>query len=86
MAEGRYHAFDDPVHDQLLGIVLALGAEVWSLRDRLALLEQALAAQDIAVSALVEQLAKDPERIAAMTADRDAFLARMLAALDSAGH
>ena len=39
MAEGRYHAFDDPVHDQLLGIVLALGAEVWSLRDRLALLE-----------------------------------------------
>jgi len=85
MAETRYQAFDDPVHDQLLGIVLALSAEVWSLRDRLTLLEQALAEHDIEVSALVEQLAKDPERIAAMTTDRDDFLARVLATLGTAG-
>ncbi len=85
MAETRYHAFDDPVHDQLLGIVLALSAEVWSLRDRLTLLEQALAEHDIEVSALVEQLAKDPERITAMTTDRDDFLARVLATLSTAG-
>ena len=85
MAETRYHAFDVPVHDQLLGIVLALSAEVWSLRDRLTLLEQALAEHDIEVSALVEQLAKDPERIAAMTTDRDDFLARVLATLGTAG-
>ncbi len=85
MDEEHYHAFDDPVHDQMLGIVLALGAEVWSLRDRLGLMEQALAEKNIDVSALVEQLARDPDRIAAMTSDRDAFLARMLAALDPAG-
>ena len=85
MAETRYHAFDDPVHDQLLGIVLALSAEVWSLRDRLTLLEQALAEHDIEVCALVEQLAKDPERITAMTTDRDDFLARVLATLSTAG-
>lgn len=85
MTKERYHAFDEPIHDQLLGIVLALGAEVWSLRDRLALLERALTEQGTDVSVLIEQLAQDPERALAMNADRDAFLARILSALDVTG-
>ena len=78
-----YHAFEDPVHDRLLGIILALGAEVWNLRERLGLLESALARQGIEVSALIEELALDPERAPAMVADRDAFLARFLRAISA---
>lgn len=78
-----YHAFEDPVHDRLLGVILALGAEVWNLRERLGLLESALARRGIEVSALVEELALDPERAPAMVADRDAFLARFLRAISA---
>ena len=78
-----YHAFEDPVHDRLLGVVLALGAEVWNLRERLGLLESALARQGIEVSALIEELALDPERAPEMVADRDAFLARFLRAISA---
>ena len=82
-----YHAFADPVHDRLLGIILALGAEVWTLRDRLGLLESALTRQGLDVSALIEELALDPERAPSMVSDRDAFLARFLRAIsaDEAG-
>jgi len=76
-----YHAFEDPVHDRLLGVILALGAEVWNLRERLGLLESALARRGIEVSDLIEDLALDPERAPAMLTDRDAFLARFLRAV-----
>ena len=76
-----YHAFDDPLHDRFLGIILALGAEVWQLRERLSLLETALARQDMDVSALIEEMAIDPERAPSTMADRDAFLARFLRAV-----
>ncbi len=78
-----YHAFDNPLHDRFLGIILALGAEVWQLRDRLSLLESALARQDMDVSALIEEMALDPERTPSMIADRDAFLARFLRAISA---
>jgi hypothetical protein len=78
MADARYHAFEDPALDQLLGITLALGAEVWSLRDRLTLLEQVLTQNGTDVSGLIEELAADPDRAAAVAAERDAFLERFL--------
>lgn len=80
-----YHAFEDPVHDRLLGVILALGAEVWNLRERLGLLENALARQGIEVSDLIEEMALDPERAPAMVADRDAFLERFLRAISADG-
>ncbi len=80
-----YHAFDDPLHDRFLGIILALGAEVWQLRERLSLLETALARQDMDVSALIEEMALDPERAPSTIADRDAFLARFLRAVNADG-
>ena len=83
-ASGRpYHAFEDPVLDRLLGIILALGAEVWSLRDRLGLLESALKRDGTDVSGLIEELAADPARESSMIADRDAFLARFLRAVSA---
>ncbi|MGZ0230264.1 MAG: hypothetical protein ACKVKO_09965 [Acidimicrobiales bacterium] len=81
VSDKQYHAFEDPALDQLLGLILALGAEVWSLRDRLTLLEQALAQRGTAVSELIEELAADPDRAAAMVADRDAMLERFLGPL-----
>ena len=84
-ASRGYHAFEDPVHDRLLGVILALGAEVWNLRERLGLLESALARRGIEVSDLIEELALDPERAPAMVADRDAFLARFLRAISADG-
>ncbi len=80
-----YHAFDDPVHDRLLGIILALGAEVWQLRERLSLLEGALADRGMDVSSLIEESALDPERAPSMITDRDAFLARFLRAISDHG-
>lgn len=80
-----YHAFEDPIHDRLLGIILALGAEVWQLRERLSLLESALARQGTDVSSLIEELALDPERAPSMVADRDAYLARFLRAISADG-
>ena len=65
----------------MLGIILALGAEVWALRDRLGLLESTLARDGIDVSAVIEELATDPAREPSMIADRDAFLARFLRAI-----
>ena len=82
-AARAYHAFENPLHDRFLGIILALGAEVWQLRERLSLLETALARQDMEVSALIEEMALDPERAPSTIADRDAFLARFLRAVSA---
>lgn len=84
-ASGGYHAFADPVHDRFLGMILALGAEVWSLRDRLGLLEEAMTRRGLDVSALIEELASDPERVPSMISDRDAFLERFLRAITADG-
>ncbi len=81
VVEGGYRALPDPVQDMLLGLVLALGAEVWTLRDRLRLLETVLAGQGIPVDELLQQVAADSERVPAMQADRDAFIGRFLRSL-----
>jgi len=76
-----YHAFPDAVQDKLLGCLLALGAEVWVLKDRLTLAEQALSARGIEISQLIDELANNPERVPEMERQRDAFLARFLRSL-----
>jgi hypothetical protein len=73
-----YHAFPDPVQDQLLGLILALGAEVWVLRDRLSLVEQALSEKGIEIVGLVDEMANRPERVPEMERARDAFMERFL--------
>jgi uncharacterized ferritin-like protein (DUF455 family) len=79
---GAYHAFEDPMHDTLMGVVLALGAEVWVLDNRMALLETALERRGIEVGPLIDELAQDPQIVATENARRDAFLARFLRVLD----
>ena len=82
---GDYHAFEDPVQDQLLGLILALGAEVWVLRDRLHLLEHALADLGVDPRARIEGLARDEERLDAMQQDRAAFMTRFMRAVRNDG-
>ena len=74
----RYRAFPDAAQDDLLSIVLALGAEVWVLKDRLTLLEKALSRRGIDVSELIEEMARDAEHQAEIGSVRDAFLERLL--------
>jgi hypothetical protein len=76
-----YHAFPDPVQDQLLGLILALGAEVWVLRDRLSLVEQALSEKGIEIVGLVDEMANRPERVPEMERTRNAFMERFLRTL-----
>ena len=77
-----YHAFEDPMHDKLLGVVLALGAEVWVLNNRMELLEVALRRRGIIVKDLIDELAQDPDLVASENERRDAFLGRFLRVFD----
>lgn len=81
VTDGLYHALPDPVDDMLLSLVMNLAAEVWTVRDRLRLVEAALACQGTAVTDIVEGIRNEQETIDAMRPDRDAFVARVLAAI-----
>lgn len=74
VVDGVYRALPDEVSDRLLGLVTALAAEVWTTRDRLRLVESALARAGVALD--VDAVRDTAEQIAAMQADRDAFVAR----------
>ena len=76
--DGTYHALPDPVADRLFTVLMALAAEVWTVRDRVRLLESVLAAKGIETDALVEGLQGSDESLARMRADRDAFVERVL--------
>ena len=70
--------FPDPALDRALAIVMALASEVYVLRDRLFAMERQLAQRGALDS---EQLAAapTPEESAASQADRDAFVAHLMA-------
>jgi hypothetical protein len=69
--------FADPALDRAFGVVMTLATEVYVLRDRLAALEQQLAARGALDP---EALAAEPSPAAqaARAADRDAFVAHLM--------
>ncbi|MCY4191199.1 MAG: hypothetical protein OXD42_07750 [Rhodospirillaceae bacterium] len=72
--------FEDPAIDRLFGVIMALATETYVLKDRLAALERALSEQNLLdVAALAAE--PSPEETAALTADRDAFVAHLLDSL-----
>ncbi len=79
----RYSALDDPVQDALFRLVLSLGAEVWVLKDRLGLLEEALGQRGIDVTQLIEELSRRPDRGNLVQPERDAFLDRFMGGIIS---
>lgn len=71
--------FDNVITDNILEAFMELAAEVWTIRDRQAVLETVLAAQGINATALIEAHRPPPAEIAARKAMREAFVARLLA-------
>ena len=72
--------FDDPATDRLMGVVWALASEVYVLRDRLTVLESALA-QSGHVDLAALQAEASPEELQAQAADRDAFVGHLMDSL-----
>lgn len=65
--------FADPVLDRVLGMVMALSAEVWVLRER-----QRRMAIALERAGLASDATPSPEEEAAIARDRDAFTAGLL--------
>jgi hypothetical protein len=67
----------NPHIDNLMTTVVALGAEVWSTRRRLMVIEEFLAEKGI-TEAMIEAYVPSPGKLAQMNAARDAFVARTM--------
>lgn len=75
---GRVY-FEQPVLDNLLETMMELAAEVWTIRDRQAVLEKVLAGQGIDAAALIELHVPGADELAERKALREAFVGRLLA-------
>ncbi|WP_416908441.1 MAG: hypothetical protein ACMVO5_02115 [Polymorphobacter sp.] len=75
---GRVY-FEQPVIDNLLETMMELAAEVWTIRDRQAVLEKVLADKGIDAAALIEMHVPGADELAERKALREAFVARLLA-------
>jgi hypothetical protein len=71
--------------DPVARLALTLAKELWMLKDRQRVLEHALDRQGIAVQALVEREPPDAAFDAALAAERQRFVAEVIAALQPAG-
>lgn len=71
-----------PVMDQLIDVVLALGAELWVERDRRRIAEKILAEKGLLSPAEIETYRETPEERQERALERDAFVRRLYAALN----
>lgn len=79
--ETRPIYFTDPSIDTLLRIVLALGAEVFVLRDRQATLEKLLEEKGTIWREEIERYTPTDAEADALRQERDAFMARLFRSL-----
>ncbi len=77
--------FNDPAIDRLMGMVMSLAAEVYILRDRTQALEEMLEQSGTLHPGAIEHWQPGPERQADLTAERDAFIARIMEPIISGG-
>jgi hypothetical protein len=70
--------FQDPAVDTLMGVVMALAAEVYVLKDRVRVMEQLLAERDVLSGEQIESFAPTPEQEERFRRDRDQFFERLL--------
>ncbi len=71
--------FDSVVTDNMLDALVELAAEVWTVKDRMMVLETVLADKGIDAAALVEAHVPDDASRAARKAAREAFIASVFA-------
>lgn len=77
VVNGHYQALPDPIQEDLLKLTLNLAAEVWTLRDRLRLLQDSFDEEGLEVNSRFERRRNDADQIEAMKKDRDAFVQRL---------
>jgi hypothetical protein len=73
-----------PAIDNLMDSLVALGAEVWTNRRRMRVLEKLLEQKGVTAE-MIETFMPSDEDAAAWQAERDAFIARTFAPLKRAG-
>lgn len=66
--------FADPAIDRVMGVVMALAAEVWVLRDRNRALEKLLEASGTLVPGALDGYRPAPEEEALVAKDRESFV------------
>lgn len=72
--------FDNPAIDNLIAVVLELGAELWVQRERTRVIEALLAQKGVVTPELIEQYVPSAEEVARAKAERDAFVSRVYGA------
>jgi hypothetical protein len=70
--------FNDPAMDKMMGMIMALAAEVYILRDRNRALEDRLVSAGLMQAGALDEYKPDPERSKQVGAERDAFIARIM--------
>ncbi len=70
--------FNDPALDKMMGMVMALAAEVYILRDRNRALEEMLEQTGVLPTGALDNYQPDDERRQQLAAERDAFIARIM--------
>ena len=70
--------FDDPAIDHVVSMLLALSSEVWSLRERVFVIEKVADEQGLNMAAAVEAYKLNPEDQQSLAAQRQAFIERIM--------
>lgn len=76
------HFLPHPVMDQLVDVVLALGAELWVERDRRRIAEKLLAEKGLLSPSAIEAYRETPEERAERAKERDAYVRRLYGAFN----
>lgn len=70
--------FNDPALDRAMGVIMDLAAELYVTRDRLRCLERVLELKGLLEPGRLDSYQPTEEERAAITADRDAFVAHLM--------
>lgn len=70
--------FSDPALDKMMGMIMALAAEVYILRDRNRALEDMLSKSGLLQAGALDTYKPDAANSQQITAERDAFIARIM--------
>jgi len=77
--------FNDPAIDRVMGMFVALAAEVYILRDRNQVLEEMLERSGTLQPGAIESWQPGPEHQAELAARRDAFIERIMEPIIASG-
>lgn len=77
--------FNDPAIDRVMGMFMALAAEVYILRDRNQVLEEMLEQSGTLQPGAIESWQPGPERQAELAARCDAFIERIMEPIIGSG-